>query len=68
MLFPKFLSSLVFGKETFSFKDITTEYENIDSLANHAKSKMSSGYLNSFIYLAFIPFDHVFLQKTFKTV
>ena len=54
------------GKETSSFKDTTTEYENLDSAANHAKRKMSSGYLNNFIYLAFVPADYVFLEQTFK--
>ena len=54
------------GKETSSFKDTTTEYENLDSVANHAKRKMPSGSLNNFIYLAFVPSDYVFLEQTFK--
>ena len=64
-LFLKFLRNLVFGKETSSLKDTTTEYENLDSIANHEKRKISSGCLNNFSYLAFIPSDYVFLEQTF---
>lgn len=65
-MFLNFLSNLIFGKGTVAFK-IHHELANMDSIANQAKRKMSSGCSNNFIYLAFISIIYLY-RKLLKQV